>query len=76
MAGRAPGRFIDPGVQMLAYIAGAVAAVALTASAYISIKRPFRFKDNGSGPDHRPSAAAAGALMTVALLGFVLAFSL
>ncbi|CAB3676869.1 hypothetical protein [Achromobacter animicus] len=61
---------------MLAYTIGAVAAAALAASVYISVKRPFRFKDNGSGPDHRPSAAVAGGLMTVALLGFVLAFRL
>lgn len=61
---------------MLAYTAGAIAAAALTASVYVGVKRPFRFKDNGSGPDHRPSAAVAGGLMTVALLGFVIALTL
>ncbi|AVJ30099.1 hypothetical protein [Achromobacter spanius] len=60
---------------MLAYASGAVAVAALAASVYIGAKRPFRFKDNGSGPDHRPSAAVAGGLMTVALLGFVIAFT-
>ena len=61
---------------MLAYIAGAVAVAALAASVYIGVKRPFRFKDNGAGPDYRPSAAIAGGLMTVSLLGFVIAFTL
>lgn len=60
---------------MLAYAFGAVAVAALSASVYISVKRPFRFKDNGSGPDYRPSAAVAGGLMTIALLGFVIAFT-
>ncbi|HAP27151.1 MAG TPA: hypothetical protein DCR74_16335 [Achromobacter sp.] len=61
---------------MLAYASGAVAAAALAASVYIGLKRPFRFKDNGAGPDYRPSAAVAGGLMTVALLGFVIALNL
>ncbi len=60
---------------MLAYAAGAVAAAALAASVYLCVKRPFRFKDHGSGPDYRPSAAVAGALMTIALVGLVIAFN-
>jgi len=60
---------------MLAYASGAAAVAALAASVYICVKRPFRFKDNGAGPDYRPSAAVAGGLMTVALLAFILAFT-
>lgn len=60
---------------MLAYASGAVAAAALAASVYICVKRPFRFKDSGSGPDYRPSAAVAGGLMTLALLGAVIALT-
>lgn len=58
---------------MLAYASGAIAAAALAASVTILVKRPFRFKDNGSGPDYRPSAAIAGGLMTIALLAVVIA---
>lgn len=61
---------------MLAYGCGAVAAAALAASLYVSLKKPFRFKDTGSGPDYRPSAAVAGGLMTIAVAGLVLALTL
>lgn len=60
---------------MLAYVWGFAAAAALAASLYVSVARPFQFKDKGSGPDYRPSAAVAGGLMTVAVLGFVLALT-
>ncbi len=61
---------------MLAYVCGLVAAAALSASLYVSLKKPFRFKNNGSGPDFRPSAAVAGGLMTIAVAGLVLALTL
>ncbi len=61
---------------MLVYILAATAAVALAASLFVSVRRPFRFKDNGSGPDCRPSAAVAGGLMMIAVIGFVVAFTL
>ncbi|MEN4919164.1 hypothetical protein ABE485_10855 [Achromobacter spanius] len=60
---------------MVSHIWGLLAAAALAASLYVGVKRPFRFKDNGTGPDYRPSAAVSGALMTVALLGLVIAFT-
>lgn len=60
---------------MFAYGWSAVATAALVASLLVSYKRPFRFKDNGSGPDYRPSAAVAGGLMTIAAIGFVVAFA-
>ncbi|MCY1527651.1 hypothetical protein D9M68_627220 [compost metagenome] len=52
-----------------------LAAAAFAGSLYVFRAWPFQFKDQGAGPDYRPSAGVAGALMTVALLALVIALT-
>ena len=52
-----------------------LALAAFTGSLFVFWTRPFQFKDQGAGPDYRPSAGIAGALMTIAVLALVIALT-
>ena len=54
------------------YVWGFLAAAALAASLFIGYTQPFQFKDNGTGPDYRPSAGLSGALMMLAIVALVM----
>ncbi len=51
------------------------AVAAFAGSLFVFWTRPFQFKDQGAGPDYRPSAGIAGALMTIAVLTLVIALN-
>ncbi|AVG38595.1 hypothetical protein E2544_19645 [Achromobacter insolitus] len=52
-----------------------LALAAFAGSVFLLWTRPFQFKDQGAGPDYRPSAGLAGALMMVAILALVIALA-
>jgi len=54
------------------YVLSFLAVVALAASLFIGYTQPFQFKDNGTGPDYRPSAGISGALMMLAIVALAL----
>lgn len=61
---------------MLYVVVWSVLAVAAFASSlFVLWTRPFQLKDQGAGPDYRPSAGVAGALMTIAILALVIALT-
>lgn len=60
---------------MHVYVWSFLAVAAWAASLFIGYTQPFRFKDNGTGPDYRPSAGIAAALMVPAIVALVMAFT-
>ncbi len=64
-------------VPVLLYVVlwSVLALAAFTGSLFVFWTRPFQFKDQGAGPDYRPSAGIAGALMTIAVLALVIALT-
>ncbi len=52
---------------------GLLALAAFAGSALVLWTKPFKFKDQGAGPDYRPSAGIAGALTMIAILALIAA---